>query len=262
MAGEGPLWEAVYDGVRERIELGELAPGAQVPGELALCTEYGVSRPTVRTALGRLEAQGLITTGDGRRGRKVREFAPCVWHVTEWEPNARRRDDPARGIDAWAADMAAQGKEPRQVISVQRIAAPLQIAAWLNIEPHTMVVRRRRIRIAAEEPVTIADSWFPADIAELECEVDGRMVKPVMVESDVVVEGGFVRAMGITQVRFLDEIRVRMPSPDEEALLDVGPGTPVGEHARVGIDDTGRRIRVIVSVFPGSRMYLAYELEA
>jgi GntR family transcriptional regulator len=83
-----------------------------------------------------------------------------------------------------------------------------------------------------------------------------------MAEQDIAVAGGFVRAIGINQVEFRDEIRVRMPNPDESRLLDLGTGTPVGEHARVGIDNTGRRIRVIISVFPGSRMFLAYNLEA
>lgn len=254
-------WEAVYDDLRRRIDQGELPAGATLPGELALCEEHGVSRPTVRTALTHLEQEGLITAGAGRLGRQVRGYDPAVWHLTEWE-RGDRRDDPARGVDDWAADMLAQGKKPRQTVEVRGVPAPKQVAGWLDVPIETMLVRRRRIRTADDTPVSIADSWFPPDIADRECEVDGQRVKPIMVERDIAVAGGFVRAIGVHQVEFRDEVRVRMPSPEEAQLLKLGTGSPVGEHARVGIDDQGRRVRVIVSVFPGNRMYLAYTLEA
>lgn len=261
MASQQQRWEVVYDDLRERIEQHELGVGDTLPAEFALMEQHGVSRPTVRLALTRLEQEGLITAGRGRLGRQVRDYDPAAWHLTEWE-RGDRRDDPGRGIDDWAADMIAQGKQPRQTVEVRGVPATKQVARWLDVPPGTMLIRRRRIRIADGTPVSIADSWFPADIAERECEIAGQRIKPIMVERDVVVAGGFVRAIGITQIEFRDEIRVRMPSPEETRLLELGAGSPVGEHARVGIDDTGRHVRVIVSVFPGSRMYLAYSLEA
>lgn len=261
MAAQQQRWEVVYDDLRQRIDQGELAPGATLPGEFVLMEQHSVSRPTVRLALTRLEQEGLITGGRGRLGRQVRDYNPAVWHLTEWE-RGNRRDDPGRGVDDWAADMIAQGKRPRQTVEVRGIPAPKQVARWLDLEPGTMLIRRRRVRIADDTPVSIADTWFPTDIADRECEVDGQRVKPIMVERDIAVAGGFVRAIGVNQVEFRDEIRVRMPRPDEAKLLDLGTGSPVGEHARVGIDDTGRRVRVIISVFPGNRMYLAYNLEA
>ncbi len=253
-------WEVVYDGLRESIELGDLPPGDTIPGEIALCENYNVSRPTVRAALAKLEQEGLVTAAAGRLGRQVRKYEPAVWHVTEWE-RGTRRDDPARGIDDWAADMVHQGKTPRQRVSVRGIPAPRQVARWLDVPPGTMLIRRRRIRIADDVPVSIADSWFPMDIADRECVVDGQLIKPIMAERDIAVTGGFIKAMGIKQEKYLDEFRVRAATPEEQELLDIGPD-PVGEYSRVGRDTTGRRIRVIVSVFPGDRMYIALELEA
>lgn len=253
-------WESVYDDLRRRIDQGELAAGDNIPGELDLADAHNVSRQTVRAALTRLQQEGVITEGSGRLGRQVRENEPLVWHLTEFE-RGDRRDDPARGVDDWASDMAAQGKHPYQEVEVLGVPAPPQVAHWLDVPTGQMLVRRRRIRYADDEPVTIADSWFPQDIAERECEFNGQRIKPILTERDVTVPGGFVRAVGVNQVKFLDDIRVRMPSPEETRLLELQAGTPVGEHARVGIDDAGRRVRVIVSVFPGNRLHLAYELE-
>jgi DNA-binding GntR family transcriptional regulator len=67
------LRERVYDHVREEI-LGErLAPGS-VLQEVALAQSLGVSRGPVREALGRLEAEGLVTIRP-RRGTVVRSLS-------------------------------------------------------------------------------------------------------------------------------------------------------------------------------------------
>ena len=72
--------------------------------------------------------------------------------------------------------------------------------------------------------------------------------------------GGIIYSLGIRQVKFIDELRSRMPSDEEAELLLLPKGTPVGEHARIGIDDQDQRIRVLVSVFAGDRQFVRYEL--
>jgi DNA-binding GntR family transcriptional regulator len=57
--------------LREEIETGEFRPGALVSSETTLCARWGVSRTTIRRALGILEAESLITAIPGR-GRVVR----------------------------------------------------------------------------------------------------------------------------------------------------------------------------------------------
>jgi GntR family transcriptional regulator len=145
MSPKKPRWEGVYDDLRRRIDQGELAVGATIPGEFALAEQHGVSRPTVRAALIRLEQEGILTEGAGRLGRQIRAYNPAVWHLTEWE-RGDRRDDPARGIDDWAADMLAQGKTPRQSVQVRGVPAPHHVARWLDVPAGTMLIRRRRIR--------------------------------------------------------------------------------------------------------------------
>lgn len=50
----------------------ELKVGAPFPSATALCERFGVSRPTVRRALDKLEAQGLLSEGSQGKVRTVR----------------------------------------------------------------------------------------------------------------------------------------------------------------------------------------------
>jgi DNA-binding FadR family transcriptional regulator len=65
------LAEKVADAIRRRITAGEIAAGATLPTQAALREEFGVSRPTLRDALGILEAEGLVTVRRGSRGGAV-----------------------------------------------------------------------------------------------------------------------------------------------------------------------------------------------
>lgn len=54
--------EQVYDILFHRIMSGKLAPGSKLPSELDLASAFGVSRPVVRQALGRLRDENLINS--------------------------------------------------------------------------------------------------------------------------------------------------------------------------------------------------------
>lgn len=57
----------IADALRERIERGELAPGAALPSEAQLREEFGVARGTVRSALLELRDAGLVVSVPSRR---------------------------------------------------------------------------------------------------------------------------------------------------------------------------------------------------
>lgn len=73
-------YRQIADDLRQRIQTGELAPGAMIPSELALVEQHGVSRGTVRSALAALVEDGLVEVvpGQGRRVVGVDEVAPAT----------------------------------------------------------------------------------------------------------------------------------------------------------------------------------------
>jgi DNA-binding FadR family transcriptional regulator len=61
-------YELVAEQLHRRVVHGELQPGARLPNEAALASDFGVSRATVREALRVLAAQNLIRTSKGAGG--------------------------------------------------------------------------------------------------------------------------------------------------------------------------------------------------
>jgi len=58
--------EAIVESLKERIRTGEFNPGDQLPSEQVMLKEYGVSRLTLREALARLAALGIIRVQHGK----------------------------------------------------------------------------------------------------------------------------------------------------------------------------------------------------
>jgi DNA-binding FadR family transcriptional regulator len=74
------LFEALAAQLEEGILSGELEAGAKFPSEESLRRQFGVSRPVVREALGRLRERGLIDTVNGS-GTFVKQ--PDADHLTD-----------------------------------------------------------------------------------------------------------------------------------------------------------------------------------
>lgn len=60
------LWRAVADDLAEQIDSGELPPGTKLPGVLALQSIYGVSLPTIRSAVNHLAEQKRLNVVRGK----------------------------------------------------------------------------------------------------------------------------------------------------------------------------------------------------
>lgn len=257
-------WENLYEDLRNRLDRQELKAGDRLPSERELMEQTGLSRNTVRTAVSRLEHEGLIEDLGGSRGRVVSQRMRIAFDMSKFELGAYT-DDPANGKDQWLTGVEAAGWTGRQVVvDVTELPAPPQVADFLQLDaPGTPAVRRRRLRLVSrpdenipERVAMIADTWTPPDIAYKL--IDGRA--PLMSPDDTTLPGGIYYALGFRQVRFIDNIEVRMPTAEEAELMSLSPGTAVGQHARIGIDETGRRVRVLIHIWAGDRQVITYDL--
>ncbi len=144
------------------IEAGTLAPGARLPAERALAKEFSITRVTVRHALIRMEAEGLIFR-EVRRG----------WFVSP----ARVRYDPTADT-SFTESIAEQGRvsgtivlSQRQVAASQRESTHLDCAAG---EPIFIINRLRKVdgRAVLVEQIHVKAARCPG---LLECRLDQSM---------------------------------------------------------------------------------------
>lgn len=82
--------DALAQHVREQILSGRLTAGEKLPSESELMSEHQVSRTVVREALGRLQAEGLIST---RRGLGSFALAPPVAGTPRGPHRVRTTED-------------------------------------------------------------------------------------------------------------------------------------------------------------------------
>lgn len=250
----GTLWESTATDLRKRIMGGEWSDGDMLPTEPELSREYGVSRDTVRQALQHLTAEGILTSQRGR-GREVRRYKRLEWWPARFEHLSQRLDHEGSEHDAWQADVARQYRDPRQEVEVGLIAADDLVADRLGVEIGETVARRARTRYVDGRPWQTGDSYYPMWLAE---KGDRILLTP----GDVIVPGGFMAYLGHQQCWYDDRLTVRMPTLDEIKRLDLVTGTPVLEHVRTAYDADDVAVRVIITIAPGDRHVVRYQVDA
>src|SRR5687767_12967576 len=124
--------DAVADRLRNEILAGRLAAGSRLPSERELSLALGVNRLTLRAALARLEAMGLVSTRHGSgteviswRERAGLEALPMVMSSLE-------REEPA-----WL-ELLASMQEVRRILVAETVA----LAAERHTEEDLEVIRR------------------------------------------------------------------------------------------------------------------------
>lgn len=139
----GTSYRELASVLRGAIQRGDYKPGATLPKQQDLADEYGVNVNTVRMAVGVLEAEGLVTP-IRRRGTVVRPRPPMQRLGTERYAKSKWK----YGLVAFAADREVSGREwslADQTNTVEHLAADVEVAAGLGIEPGSPVYARARL---------------------------------------------------------------------------------------------------------------------
>ncbi len=146
-----PLHKQLETVVRDLIESGQAQPGILMPGELELASRLGVSRHTVRHALGVLSNEGLLRRERGRGGG-TRVALPTSPKVIE------------RGLDsfyAFAWEVRARGQEQRSFILERKtVPAGTDLAARLETSATAELERIVRLRTANGEPLILETAYL------------------------------------------------------------------------------------------------------
>ncbi|MEV0449823.1 GNAT family N-acetyltransferase [Streptomyces sp. NPDC050600] len=240
------LYQRIADKLRAQITEGTLGPGDRLPTEAEIAAEWSTTRSTAVQGLKVLVNEGLIVS-DRPRGYFVRSRRPMVYR-----PQGEFRKRPlSPEMDQFLTQMSEEGRGASQHIEVKVDTPSRQVRDRLQLKEGELVVVRRRVRFVDGVPYNINDSHFPLALVQS---------SEIMNPDDIARGANVVLAeLGAEQVRALDEIHVRMPTPEEADRLQLGPGTPVAVHLCTGYTKGGRPVRTVVNVLPGDRHVITYE---
>jgi GntR family transcriptional regulator, transcriptional repressor for pyruvate dehydrogenase complex len=117
------LTQKVIEGLRAKIEGGDLPVGAKLPTEVGLIEEFGVSRTVIREAIAGLKADGLV---EPRHGVGVFVTAPPASNVstlfaidTERLSSIIEALELRAAVEIEAAGLAAERRSPAQMAKIQ-----------------------------------------------------------------------------------------------------------------------------------------------
>jgi len=212
------------------IAAGQLAPGDRLPAEHDLAAWLGVSRMTLRHALGELAQRGLVIRAVGRHGGTFVAEPKLDQDVTTlagFSEQLRRH-----GMVAGARVLAAASGQ----------AGPAAAAA-LNLAVGDPVHEVRRIRLADGRPMVLEHSQFPAALFPemLDCRLDGSLYE--------LLEERFGQRPHRARESFEPVIaRVR-----EAEALEVEEGAPLMLVERTAYSRSGTALEFARDLFRGDR---------
>lgn len=187
-----PLYARIEQALRTR--LAAAAPGDPLPSEPVLAAEFGVARMTVRAALDRLAADGLVERVPGRG-----TFA-----------RPRPAPRPAGTLMSFHDQVRSWGQVPSsRVVEAALRPATADEQTALRLEPGRQVVAIARVRLAGTLPLALEHACFPPHLTgllELDLETGSlhralrdRGLHPTLGESTLtaVAAGGHARLLAV-----------------------------------------------------------------
>lgn len=220
-----PLWQQVLDDLERRLAAGEIVD--RFPTDRELCEHYGVSRHTVREAVRRLRARGLVERHRGR-GSFV---------------NDARLVQPLGGLYSLFDAVERQGLPQRSDVLFLGVERDAAAAARLDLPSDADLVRLQRLRHAGDEPLALDSVWLPADLGRPLLEVD--FSRTALYEE--LRERTGVRIDAAEE--FLEPL---VPDADARDVLHLGPDEALLRVRRLG-SSGGRPVECRISLLRGQR---------
>ena len=145
MDSDIPLYTQLVGIIKQNISSGELGVGDLLPSEAELCRAMGISRNTVRQAIGELEEEGLVVRKRGK-GTFVAD------------PNARGKCVRY----SFTTEISSMGKVPSStMVDFGIIVPPPEISRKMQLQEGTTVYCFTRVRNVDGEPLILETSYYP-----------------------------------------------------------------------------------------------------
>ncbi|WP_445187546.1 GntR family transcriptional regulator [Pseudonocardia sp. Cha107L01] len=219
-----PLYFQVASRLQQLIEDGELPVGGRLENEVELADRLGVSRPTMRRAIGYLVERGMLVR---KRGVGTQIVHPKVRRPVE--------------LTSLYDDLSKSGQAPRTEVKLLEIrVAPDAVAEVLGIPFGSEINWIERLRYADGEPLALMHNAVPVDVLTLR-------------RADLEQRGLYelLRAAGHVPRMANQMVGAKSATVAEAKLLGDSRGAPMLTMTRTAWDAAGRAVEY------GSHIYRA-----
>ncbi len=151
-----PLYAQITHILEQEIRLGRLEAGDRLPTQQELADHFEVSLAPVKQALRELEERGIVSTRQGR-GTFVMDATPLSEELID-----------ANRIPCFTTETKAAGRRPSSIVLLIEEIKARQVpraAQELAQAPETKLVHIERVRLADGKPLSLQDTYLPADRA-------------------------------------------------------------------------------------------------
>lgn len=229
--GEKPLWSQLYDILEERILKGEYPVGSNLPTEVSLMEEFGVSRITVRQAMDKLIESEFITRKRGK-GTIVLE---------------RKNKIETSFVSSFNGIHEKNNDTDRRVISIEYEAAPVEVAYHFGINKNEKVLKLTRGIYIDNQMVSIQETYLNPQLPINEkMDYTGSLYK--------MLEGWGYKITGVSE-----EISASIISSKEKKLFNISKNEAIMTRVRKAFSD-GFPIEITYSRYLSKGYKLIIEL--
>lgn len=221
--------------LRDEITRGMYAATGALPKEEALGERFGVSRITVRRALGDLAALGLVERRHGL-GTFVRSDRPPA------------PQSPTLGVIDSLRKTALETDV--EVLEVNQSVPPPDLAALLQLAPDEPAVHALRLRSIDTTPVMLTEAWVPARL--------GQRVSAAALRKKALYE--ILMAQGVEFGRVVQEVSAVPADPLRARLLQCEVGSPLLKLVRLMHDKQDQPVQHLTAWLAADRSRMLMDI--
>lgn len=231
-----PAYKRMYSSLKKDIQEGRYMPGAFLPTESEMESIYGVSRTTVRRAIGILTNEGYLSVTQGR-GTQVQDISTSqhLNKITSFTETLRQR----------GYQVSTQG------LAQEKVAAPEFIRDALSLKEGDQVYHIQRVQCADGKPVCMMEDYLAAN------QVPGFVLR----ESGCVsVYACLEEDYGILLKDAVEHISAVSASFTQSQILRVPVGAPLLHSRRIANTEHGALICSSLYVVAERYEYQIYQV--
>lgn len=222
------LRESIADDLRHQITTGAFKAGERLPSEAQLAARYTVSTPTLRTALARLQGEGLVEKIHGL-GNFVRHHRHPITYL---------------GGAGTVTACTALSEPLRVTARAKNLWSDDHLTGLLNVPPRSPLTEILLVAHEGKVPHSLARVYVPSDL-----------VPPDLTRG---VTSPKKTALALAKLRpplaeVQEKVSARLPTQEEATALRISTSLAVLSLTRVATDTTGRVVEAALLLLPGDR---------